>query len=644
MLKKLLYFFLFYVMFVFSANSQQITYTPQTANGYQFKYLKVDSLFHLSVGDTSLKKGVARAGAIVFRNADSLYYGYNGVRWVLLGGTGKVYADYGLINVNDSTLKADSLQLTTLAKSYKIVDSLDKLYLKLTGGIVTGTVDIQQPLSLGEGGISRGRLNFFNEDNGNTGSLYSIPYTSNREWLLPDYDGTLTTEDSLRSKTDSLLNIINGRATFGDVRDIVHDTANVLVRIADSAAMLNPYLRKVDTAEFVKKTRTLTIGKNGSATDLSDDRVFLDSVPNINTTNATNITSGTLDDARLSSNVALLNAAQTFTANKTNTALFISNANGLGGTQDETKGIVLSNTTAATSGVTVQMPPALYFLGSNYCTSGAGPGFNGLGSNYADWKIQVEPVSGSEATMDSKMTFSSRYGNSLTWNKKMEINKDGLIANIGGINTLTIGTGDGVNNGTLLIKARNGQIATITNNNSNFTFSGSNLFGVSANIVSFNGAYGNGTKIYSSGVFVSPKSGADAPGSVNSSLVVRDNAYIGSNSAAPTSGLGVVGRTRLTGLETEIITRTADYTVTETDHTILVDATSGNVTITLRTAVGSKQLYNIKRIDNSGNTVTVATTSSQTIDGATTYTGLSAQYKYVQVQANGAAYFIISNN
>jgi len=125
-----------------------------------------------------------------------------------------------------------------------------------------------------------------------------------------------------------------------------------------------------------------------------------------------------------------------------------------------------------------------------------------------------------------------------------------------------------------------------------------------------------------------------------STISVVGNASIGENVAAPTNGLIVAGRTRLTGLETEISTKTADYTVTETDHTILVDATSGNVTIILRTAVGSKQDYLIKRIDNSGNTVTVATTSSQTIDGSTTYTGLTTQWSTVKVKANGVNYFI----
>ena len=104
----------------------------------------------------------------------------------------------------------------------------------------------------------------------------------------------------------------------------------------------------------------------------------------------------------------------------------------------------------------------------------------------------------------------------------------------------------------------------------------------------------------------------------------------------------VAGETKLTGLNTAITTKTADYTALTTDHTILVDATSNNVTITLPTAVGNSRLYTIKRIDGSVNTVTIATTSSQTIDGSTTYTGLLTQYQTVAVQSNSSHYFITS--
>lgn len=86
--------------------------------------------------------------------------------------------------------------------------------------------------------------------------------------------------------------------------------------------------------------------------------------------------------------------------------------------------------------------------------------------------------------------------------------------------------------------------------------------------------------------------------------------------------------------------KTATYTILNTDNT--VDATSGTFTATLPTAVGvSGKIYTIK---NSGaGVITVATTSSQTIDGSTTYS-LATQYKYVTVQSNGANWIVIANN
>jgi len=62
---------------------------------------------------------------------------------------------------------------------------------------------------------------------------------------------------------------------------------------------------------------------------------------------------------------------------------------------------------------------------------------------------------------------------------------------------------------------------------------------------------------------------------------------------------------------------TATYAVTSSDY--MVDATSGTFTITLPTSVGvAGKIFEIK---NSGTgTITVATTSSQTIDGDATVT------------------------
>lgn len=73
----------------------------------------------------------------------------------------------------------------------------------------------------------------------------------------------------------------------------------------------------------------------------------------------------------------------------------------------------------------------------------------------------------------------------------------------------------------------------------------------------------------------------------------------------------------------------------------VVEVTATGQTITLPTAVGNSRVYTIK-LTASGS-ATVTTTSSQTIDGSTTYS-LSAQYKYVTVQSNGTNWIIIGNN
>ena len=84
--------------------------------------------------------------------------------------------------------------------------------------------------------------------------------------------------------------------------------------------------------------------------------------------------------------------------------------------------------------------------------------------------------------------------------------------------------------------------------------------------------------------------------------------------------------------------KSANFTATSLTSTI--DCT-GTITITLPTAVG--QSGRIHTIKNSGTgIVTIATTSSQTIDGATTQS-LTTQWSKINVQSTGANWIIISN-
>jgi len=75
---------------------------------------------------------------------------------------------------------------------------------------------------------------------------------------------------------------------------------------------------------------------------------------------------------------------------------------------------------------------------------------------------------------------------------------------------------------------------------------------------------------------------------------------------------------------------------------VQVDASAGSKTITLPTAVGiAGKIYSIKKIDSVENTVTVATTSSQTIDGKTTFL-LRIQHETVVLQSNGSNWIILA--
>jgi hypothetical protein len=86
--------------------------------------------------------------------------------------------------------------------------------------------------------------------------------------------------------------------------------------------------------------------------------------------------------------------------------------------------------------------------------------------------------------------------------------------------------------------------------------------------------------------------------------------------------------------------QSATYAIKTSDY--LVNVTSGTFTATLPTAVGCTGKNYVLKNSGTG-TITIATTSSQTIDGATTYS-LNAQYKYLHVVSNGSNWIIIANN
>lgn len=105
---------------------------------------------------------------------------------------------------------------------------------------------------------------------------------------------------------------------------------------------------------------------------------------------------------------------------------------------------------------------------------------------------------------------------------------------------------------------------------------------------------------------------------------------------APNTLSGIGG-----GRRPRVVTTTA--TILVTDGTIRADASGGAFTITLPSAIGIEgRRFTIKK-GASANTVTVAPTASQTIDGVATYS-LAAAQKYVVVESDGTNYLIVGNN
>ena len=90
-------------------------------------------------------------------------------------------------------------------------------------------------------------------------------------------------------------------------------------------------------------------------------------------------------------------------------------------------------------------------------------------------------------------------------------------------------------------------------------------------------------------------------------------------------------------MTTGVTAKTANYTVTSSDHYVLMNSTGGARTITLPSSVGLAGIEYILK-DYAGtaatNNITITTTSSQTIDGATTKV-LNTAYGVLRVVSDG---------
>lgn len=102
------------------------------------------------------------------------------------------------------------------------------------------------------------------------------------------------------------------------------------------------------------------------------------------------------------------------------------------------------------------------------------------------------------------------------------------------------------------------------------------------------------------------------------------------------------GSLRLGGsLRLPVSTKTTAYAATAADSVILVNATGGAVAITLPAATAAPgQMIRVKKIDSSGNAVTVVRAGSDTIEGSTSAISLGAQWNFTTLVTDGTSQWL----
>jgi len=97
-------------------------------------------------------------------------------------------------------------------------------------------------------------------------------------------------------------------------------------------------------------------------------------------------------------------------------------------------------------------------------------------------------------------------------------------------------------------------------------------------------------------------------------------------------------------LSTAYTKKTANYTVTAKDSIIAVDSTLGVLAIALPSAIGiAGREYTVKKVDNSGNWVSVSCSGADTIDGVP-FKLLNTQYAYLIVVSDGYNWMIVGQS
>lgn len=137
---------------------------------------------------------------------------------------------------------------------------------------------------------------------------------------------------------------------------------------------------------------------------------------------------------------------------------------------------------------------------------------------------------------------------------------------------------------------------------------------------------------------VTPDKGIDAGTLAINNIINPDQRVIAGTPPSPFLATNLEYKREGTEI---VVTVTATYTARAVDEIVLANATSAAFTVNLPTAVGIKgKKLTIKKIDSSGNAVTLDPNASQTIDGASTV-ALSTQWAYKTLVSDGTNWLTV---
>lgn len=121
-----------------------------------------------------------------------------------------------------------------------------------------------------------------------------------------------------------------------------------------------------------------------------------------------------------------------------------------------------------------------------------------------------------------------------------------------------------------------------------------------------------------------------------------DTHHITSAKRNGSSGIAGLDANMFLDNETHKITMTStNLTLSSSHFTVLGNAVSGAITITLPACANNiGRIYNIKKTDASGNTVTIDGNAAETIDGATTVV-IATQWDSYTIHARSTGWYIV---